>query len=106
MQQLILGTGTAIWWLTEPHLLTVIILSIVMLSFNMLSEVMLSFMVFRDYPKRHKALYQHTINALCEIMINAVFHYFECDNAERHNADCQNKEFHNIKCCNAVIQNA
>jgi hypothetical protein len=21
MQQLILGTGTAIWWLTEPHLL-------------------------------------------------------------------------------------
>ncbi len=25
MQQLILGTGTAIWWLTEPHCLVIII---------------------------------------------------------------------------------
>jgi hypothetical protein len=25
MQQLILGTGTAIWWLTEPHLFVTVI---------------------------------------------------------------------------------
>jgi hypothetical protein len=73
MQQLILGTGTAIWWLTEPHFCTHVaclylfaLISLLMGQFYMILGCFPSALVTPAYPIHFELLVFHTPDCCAE----------------------------------------
>jgi hypothetical protein len=107
MQQLILGTGTAIWWSTEPHFIAAMTLFIMTLNnvagFDLNHNIYMKRCTTFDrnaechYAKRHY-LVCHYVKCHYVKCHYVKCHYVKCHYVKCHNVKCHYVKCHYVKC--------